>query len=92
MTEASIKYQTKLVLENLADVLKAGGMDMKDVGSRTMLTTNLDDFSKMNAVYANVFKSHLRARATTQVNRPPGDVQIEISVIAVKSNSLGIRS
>ena len=44
---------------------------------------DLNDFAKLNAVYATYFKDKPPARATVQVQRLPKDAAVEISAIAV---------
>jgi 2-iminobutanoate/2-iminopropanoate deaminase len=80
----SIEEQTKLVLENLKAVLVAAGMSMDDVVSTSVFLKDLNDFQRMNAVYATYFKDKPPARATVQVARLPRDVAIEISAIAAR--------
>jgi len=80
----SIEEQTTQVLENLKAVLAASSMDMGNVVSTTVYMKDLNDFSKMNAVYARYFDGNHPARATVQVARLPRDASIEISAIAVK--------
>lgn len=84
MASADIETQTRLVLDNLQAVLKADGMDMGHVVSTTVFLKDLNNFAKMNAIYATYFTSKPPARATVEVARLPRDVQIEISAIAVK--------
>jgi 2-iminobutanoate/2-iminopropanoate deaminase len=43
----------------------------------------MNDFAKMNAVYAEFFKAPNPARAAVQVARLPRDVKIEIEAIAI---------
>jgi 2-iminobutanoate/2-iminopropanoate deaminase len=81
---ASIEEQTMRVLENLKSVLAANNMNMGDVVSTTVFLKDLDDFSKMNAVYGSYFDDKPPARATIQAARLPRDVLVEISAIAVK--------
>ncbi|MDX3907952.1 MAG: RidA family protein [Pigmentiphaga sp.] len=83
MNEASIEEQTTLVLENLKAVLAADGLTMANIVSTTVYMKDLDDFAKMNTVYATYFKDNPPARATVQVARLPRDVSIEIGAIAV---------
>jgi len=45
---------------------------------------DLNEFARMNAVYAEFFKTKPPGRATVEVARLPRDVKIEIAVIAVK--------
>jgi len=81
--DASIEDQTKLVLENLKAVLAADGLTMDHVVSTTVSMQDLNDFSKMNGVYATYFKEAPPARATVQAARLPRDVKVEIAAIAV---------
>jgi 2-iminobutanoate/2-iminopropanoate deaminase len=80
----SIEEQTALTLENLKAVAAAGGMAMADIVSTSVFLKDLNDFAKMNAVYATYFKDKPPARATVQVARLPRDALIEISAIAAK--------
>lgn len=80
----TIEEETKLVLDNLKAVLEASGMSMANVVSTTVFMKDLNDFPKMNAVYATYFPSSPPARATVQVARLPRDVKVEIAAIAVK--------
>lgn len=84
LNTGSIEEQTRLVLDNLKAVLAANGMTLDDVVSTSVFMKDLNDFSKMNAVYATYFKSKPPARATVQVARLPRDVAVEISAVAVK--------
>ena len=83
MASASIEDQTRLVLENLKAVLAADGLTMDNVVSTTVFLKDLNEFGKMNEIYATYFKAAPPARATVEVARLPRDVKIEISAIAV---------
>jgi 2-iminobutanoate/2-iminopropanoate deaminase len=82
--DASIEDQTRQVFDNLKAVLAASGMTMANVVSATVFMKDLNDFTKMNAVYATYFPSAPPARQTVEVARLPRDVKIEISLIAIK--------
>ena len=84
MSPGAIEEQTRQVLNNLAAVLKANAMSMDNVVSTTVYLKDVDDFAKMNGVYATFFKDKPPARATVQVARLPRDALVEISAIAVK--------
>ena len=84
MKDASIEDQTKLVLSNLKAVLEADGLTMDNVVSTTVYMKDLNEFGKMNDVYATFFKSAPPARATVEVARLPRDVKVEIGAIAVR--------
>jgi 2-iminobutanoate/2-iminopropanoate deaminase len=79
----TIEEQTKLVLENLQAVLAADGLGMQHVVSTTVFLKDLNEFGKMNGVYATFFKENPPARATVEVARLPRDVKVEIAAIAV---------
>ncbi|MBS1132651.1 MAG: RutC family protein [Proteobacteria bacterium] len=84
MKDASIEDQTRLALNNLKAVLEENGMTMDNALSTTVFLKDLNDFAKMNAVYAEFFKSAPPARATVEVARLPRDVKVEIAMIAGK--------
>jgi 2-iminobutanoate/2-iminopropanoate deaminase len=83
MTDASIEDQTRRVLDNLAAVLAAEGLTLDNVVSTNVFLKDMNDFGKMNEVYATYFKQAPPARATVEVARLPRDMKIEISAIAV---------
>jgi 2-iminobutanoate/2-iminopropanoate deaminase len=80
----TIEEETKLVLDNLRAVLEAAGMTMANIVSTTVFMADLNEFPRMNAVYATYFPQNPPARATVQVARLPRDVKVEIAAIAVR--------
>jgi 2-iminobutanoate/2-iminopropanoate deaminase len=84
MKDASIEDQTRLVLENLKAVLEADGLTMEHVVSTSVFLKDLNEFGKMNEVYATYFKNAPPARATVEAARLPRDVKVEIAAIAVR--------
>jgi 2-iminobutanoate/2-iminopropanoate deaminase len=84
LNTGSIEDQTRLVLNNLKAVLEAGGCTFDNVVKCTVFLEDMNDFSQMNAVYAEFFKPPYPARAAVQVARLPKDVKVEIEAIAVK--------
>ena len=83
MANATIEEQTHRALENIRAILAAAGLTMEDIVSTTVYLTDINEFDRMNQVYATFFKSAPPARATVQVARLARDVKIEISAIAV---------
>ena len=79
----SLEAQTAQVLRNLAAVLKASGSSMDDVVKTTVFFADMNDFAKMNEIYAKHFKAPFPARSTVQVARLPRDARIEIEAIAL---------
>src|SRR5687767_5430983 len=84
MKDGSIEDHTRLVLDNLKAVLEADGLTMDHVVSTSVFMKDLNEFGKMNEVYATYFKTAPPARATVEVARLPRDVKIEIAAIAVR--------
>ena len=84
LKDGSIEDQTRLVLDNLKAVLEADGLTMDHVVSTSVFMKDLNEFPKMNEVYATYFKTAPPARATVEVARLPRDVKVEIAAIAFK--------
>src|SRR5437764_709330 len=84
MASASIEDQTRRTLDNLKAVLEAGGLTMDHIVSTTVFLKDMNEFGKMNEVYATYFKVAPPARATVEVARLPRDFKLEISAIAVR--------
>jgi 2-iminobutanoate/2-iminopropanoate deaminase len=83
MSNANIDDQTRRALDNIKAIVTAAGMTMDNVVSTTVYLTDINEFDRMNQVYASYFKTAPPARATVQVARLARDVKIEISAIAV---------
>lgn len=82
-----IRAETELVLNNVKAVVTAAGFAMQDVVKCSIFLSNMDDFPKVNEVYATYFTGDSPpARETVQVARLPKNVNVEISVIAVKAS------
>ena len=80
-----IKKETKQVMQNLKAVLEAANMDFEHVIKSSIFISNMDDFTLINEVYGSYFNNeNAPARETVQVARLPKNVNVEISVIAVK--------
>jgi len=80
----TVQDETKQVMLNLQSILKAAGMDFKNVVKATIFLTDMNDFSQMNEIYGSFFTGDFPARETVQVSKLPKNVRVEISVIAVK--------
>jgi 2-iminobutanoate/2-iminopropanoate deaminase len=78
-----IVNQTHQVLKNLFYVLEAGGAHFNDVIKTTVYLANMDDFLKMNEVYAHYFGTHKPVRSTVAVKTLPKNVLVEIDCIAL---------
>ena len=81
----TLEDETKQVMENLKIVLAEAGMTFENVAKTTIFIKNMNDFTKMNAVYGKYFvPGNEPARETVEVGNLPKFVNVEISMIAVK--------
>jgi 2-iminobutanoate/2-iminopropanoate deaminase len=83
LVDGDIRAQTTQVLQNLGELLKAGGGDFPNVVRTTIFLADMNDFAVVNEIYATYFSPPYPARATVQVARLPKDVRVEIDAIAV---------
>ncbi|MDO5980302.1 RidA family protein [Flavivirga spongiicola] len=80
-----IKTETAQVMQNLKAVLEAVNMTFEHVIKTSIFISNMDDFNQINAIYGSYFNDDTApARETVQVARLPKDVNVEISMIAIK--------
>jgi 2-iminobutanoate/2-iminopropanoate deaminase len=80
-----IETETRQVMQNMKAVLAAAGMTFENVIKTSIFIMDMADFSRINAVYATYFdEATAPARETVQVACLPKNVNIEISMIAVK--------
>jgi 2-iminobutanoate/2-iminopropanoate deaminase len=82
MAEGGVEQQAERALSNIAAILEAAGADMGSVVKTTVLLQSMDDFTRLNAVYAKFFPKDPPARATFQVARLPLGGLVEIEAIA----------
>ena len=80
-----IKTETKQVMENLKAILKEANMTFENVVKTSIFLSDMNNFVAVNEAYGQYFNSETApARETVQVARLPKDVNVEISMIAVK--------
>ena len=83
LVEGGIQPQTHQVFKNIGEILKAAGASFDHVVSASVFLADMNDFARMNEIYATYFASPAPARATVQVGRLPKDSLVEIQVTAV---------
>ena len=79
-----IEAQARQAIGNLVALLGEAGVAPENVIKTTVFIKNMDDFSKVNAVYSEFFTKECPARSCVEVARLPKDVLIEIEAIGVK--------
>ena len=82
LVTGTIADQARRALQNVGEILKAGGSSFSQVVRTTVYLADLADFPAMNEVYATFFTAPQPARSTIQAAKLPKDARIEIDVIA----------
>ncbi|HMV28224.1 MAG TPA: RidA family protein [Anaerolineales bacterium] len=83
LVAGGVEEQTRQVLANLTNVLEAAGTSMSKVVKTTVFLKTMDDFTKMNAVYAEIFGENPPARTTVAVSGLPKNALVEIECVAL---------
>ena len=81
---SSISEETHQVMKNILEVLKAAEMDFSNVVKCSIFMKDMGQYSEINDVYASYFSENPPAREAVEVSVLPKNVNVEISVIAVK--------
>lgn len=77
-----LEAQANQVFKNLGELLKAAGSDMSKVIKTTVFIKDMNDFGKVNEIYAKYFTEPFPARSCVEVSRLPKDALVECEVIA----------
>ena len=78
-----VTAQTEQVLKNIATILEAAGTSLQHVLRCGVFLVDMNEFPKMNEVYARAFGSHRPARTTVEVSGLPGPgLRVEIDAVA----------
>ncbi|XP_045416666.1 2-iminobutanoate/2-iminopropanoate deaminase [Lemur catta] len=84
LVPGGIEEEAKQALKNMGEILKAAGCDFTNVVKTTVLLADINDFSTVNDIYKQYFKSNFPARAAYQVAALPKGGRIEIEAVAVQ--------
>ncbi len=82
LVQGDVAVQTKKVMENLGEVLKASDLNFNQVIKTVIFLKDMADFPKVNEIYGGYFTATPPARACVEVARLPKDVLVEIECIA----------
>jgi len=80
----NITSETNQVMQNILAVLTAADMNFNNVVKCSIFMKDMNDYAAINEVYAKSFGNNPPAREAVQVSVLPKNVNVEISVIAVK--------
>lgn len=78
-----VEAQTERALRNVAAVIAAAGGTPQEIVKTTIFLVDMDEFARVNGVYAKFFGEHRPARSTVEVSRLPLNAKVEIEAIAV---------
>lgn len=80
---SDIELATQQSIENIKAIVEQAGSSLDKVIKTVVFLKDLNDFTKMNAVYEKYFSANSPARSTVQVAKLPKDAVIEIEAIAL---------
>lgn len=84
LAPGGIEAETRQALTNVKNVLEAAGSALDHVLKTTVFLRDMNDFARMNAVYAEFFPQDFPARSTVQVAALPRNAAVEIETIAYR--------
>nr|XP_002131010.1 2-iminobutanoate/2-iminopropanoate deaminase [Ciona intestinalis] len=80
---SDVESQAEQVLKNMGYILEAANMNFSNVVKTTVLLGDINDFEKVNSIYAKYFKQPYPARACFAPGSLPKQAKVEIEAIAV---------
>ncbi len=83
LVPGGVEAETRQALTNLKHVLEAAGASLDQVIKTTVFLRDMNDFAKMNGVYAEFFTDQPPARSAVQVAALPKGGAVEIEALAV---------
>ena len=83
LVKGGVEPQVRQALRNLESVVREAGGTVGDIVKTTIFVVDLEDFGKVNRVYADYFGKFRPARSTVEVSRLPLDASVEIEAIAM---------
>lgn len=86
VVRGTVEEETRLTFSNIQAVLSEAGATLNDVVKVLVFLDDMDNFGAFNKVYQEYFPSDPPARSCVQAARLPGDMQVEIEVIALLPN------
>jgi 2-iminobutanoate/2-iminopropanoate deaminase len=85
LVPGGIEAETRQVLSNIGEVLRAAGLGFGEVVKTTIFLAALADFEIVNRIYGEYFSAGFPARSTVQVAALPRGALVEIEAIARRS-------
>ena len=82
LVEGGIEVQAERALQNVKNLLEASGSSLDKVVKTVVFIKDMNDFAKVNEIYAKYFTDNYPARSCVEVARLPKEVLIEMDAIA----------
>ena len=76
-----VEEQAMQALTNVKNLIEASGASIDNVVKTTVFIKDMNDFAKINEVYAKFFTEPYPARSCVEVARLPKDVLLEVETI-----------
>jgi 2-iminobutanoate/2-iminopropanoate deaminase len=83
LVKGDVEAEAEQALRNLSRVLAAAGTGLNRVVKTLLFITDMNDFGRVNSVYARYFQEPFPARSTVQVSALPKGARVEIEAVAV---------
>lgn len=83
LVEGDVVDQARQALKNLQAILEAAGSSLEHVVKVTVFLKDINDFKRVNEVYAQFFTANPPARSAVQVAALPLGGLVEIEAVAV---------
>jgi 2-iminobutanoate/2-iminopropanoate deaminase len=84
LANKDIIEETHQVMQNLKAILAEASMDFSHTVKTTIFLSDMELFGEVNDIYGKYFEGDFPARETVAVKGLPKNVNVEISMIAVK--------
>ncbi len=84
LVPGGIEAEVEQALKNLAAVLEVAGSGLDRVIKTLIFITDMNQFARVNAVYARYFQEPYPARSTVQVSALPKGAMVEIEAVALR--------
>jgi len=79
-----MKTETQQVMQNIKAILTEAGLDFSNIVKTSIFLKDMQNFAQVNEIYGTYFKGEFPARETVQVAGLPKNVNVEITVTAIK--------
>lgn len=83
LVAGDVQAETRQALNNLKHILEAAGSSLDKVVKTTVFIKNMDEFPRINEVYAEFFQENPPARACVEVARLPKDANVEVEAVGL---------